>query len=449
MPLTDPANLRRLQRRTLVTLTITQMIGGTGVAIGIAVGALLAARMGDTAISGLAQSALVVGTALIAIPTTRIMTRWGRRPGLGTAYLLGTAGAVVVLVAASLPSLPLLFLGLFLFGGGSTANLQARYAAVDLAEPGRRGRQLSLVVWATTIGSVAGPNLAGTADDWVHRFGAGQYAGPFLFSALAFVLAALLVLVALRPDPLLTARQLAAQPPAPPDDDATDRTDSLTDRTDGSAVAVAPASTATAVARPASGLRAAAHEVRGSASARLGLAAMVVGHVVMVAVMAMTPVHIEAEGHPDTLRIVGLVISVHIAGMYALSPVTGWLSDRVGRRPVILGGVVLLVVACAVAGLSGHHTGGLAVGLFLLGLGWSGTMVAGSTLLTESVGLANRASVQGLADFVMGLGAAVAGAVAGAVVAWSSYTALTVVAAVVTVPLLAAALRPSRNGGSG
>ena len=152
------------------------------------------------------------------------------------------------------------------------------------------------------------------------------------------------------------------------------------------------------------------------------------GHLVMVGVMAMTPVHIGEAGHPDTLRIVGIVLSVHIAGMYALSPVTGWLTDRVGRRPVILGGIALLVAACAVAGTAGHDTARLSIGLSLLGMGWSATMVAGSTLLTESVGVANRPSVQGLSDLVMGLAAASAGALSGLVVAWSSYATLTVLA---------------------
>ena len=195
------------------------------------------------------------------------------------------------------------------------------------------------------------------------------------------------------------------------------------------------------------GVRAALREVTASPPARLGLAAMAVGHAVMVSVMTMTPVHIDHQGHPDTLRVIGWVISVHVAGMYVLSPVVGWLTDRVGRRAVILGGIGLLVAACTVSGLSGHHTAGLTVGLGLLGMGWSATMVSGSTLLTESVGLANRASVQGLADLIMGLGGATAGALAGVVVAWSSYATLTVVAALVTVPLLAAALRPTVYSG--
>jgi MFS family permease len=414
---TEPrADVRRLQRRTLSVLIVSQMFGGIGIAIGVAVGALLAARMGGTAISGFGQSSLVVGAALLAIPVSRLMNWRGRRPGLTFAYLIGAAGAVLVLVAAARGSVWLLFVGLFLFGGGSAANYQARYSAVDLAEPSRRGQQLSWVVWATTIGSVAGPNLASLADESVRRFGAVKYSGPFVFSAVAFLFAGVLVFLLLRPDPLLTARSIAAS--------------------DG------PSTGAASSSGDGRGMSAAVREVLASPAARLGIAAVAMGHLVMIAVMAMTPVHIDEAGHPDSLRIVGLVLSVHIAGMYALSPVTGWLTDRFGRRPVILGGIGLLVAACAVAGTAGHNTPRLTAGLLLLGMGWSCTMVAGSTLLTESVAVDNRASVQGLSDLVMGLSAASAGALSGLVVAWSSYATLTVLAAVATVPLIALALRP-------
>jgi MFS family permease len=439
----------RLQRRTLGILTATQMIGGTGIAIGIAVGALLAAQMAGTALSGLAQSSIVVGTALFALPVTRLMNARGRRPGLGLAYLTGAVGAAIILFAAWRGAVPLLFVGMFLLGAASTANLQARYAAVDLAEPAHRGRQLSLVVWATTIGSVAGPSLADPADKLVHRWGAAPNSGPFLFSVIAFVICAVVVLVALRPDPLLTARTIAAA--AAPATSASAPVAIPAPRPAADAATTSAVRTATrpadpVAAPPQQGFRAAAREVAASPSARLGLAAMAVGHVVMVSVMTMTPVHIREQDSVDALRVVGLVLSAHIAGMYALSPLTGWLADRIGRRRVILGGIGLLVAACAVAGLAGHDTVRLTVGLCLLGLGWSGTMVAGSTLFTESVGSTNRTHAQGFADLVMGLGAASGGALAGLVVAWSSYATLTAVAAVVTVPLLAAVLRPSEGG---
>jgi MFS family permease len=404
-------DVTRVQRHTMRLLFGTQMIGGAGVGIGIAVGALLAASMAGTSLSGLAASASVVGGALLTVPATRLIRTYGRRPGLGFLYAVGALGAVLVVAAAALDAVPLLFGGMMLFGGGTAANLQARYAAVDLAEPDRRGRQLSLIVWATTIGAVAGPNLAPLADRSVHRLGIAEYSGPFAFSALAFLTAAVAITLALRPDPLLTARTFVDVP---------------------------------AEATPTRGMGAAVRVVLANPSARLGIAAVAVGHLVMVAVMSMTPVHIGAyvHQHGDVLRIVGLVLSLHILGMYAFSPVVGWLTDRLGRRPVILGGIATLLAACALAGSAGNDTPRLSVGLALLGLGWSGTMVAGSTLLSESVPVDVRPSVQGLSDVVMGLAGATGGAVSGVIVDLAGYPTLAALAAIATVPLIALASRP-------
>ena len=381
----DPA---RVQRHTLRVLFTTQVIGGVGVTVGLSVGALLAAKMGGAGMSGLASSAVVVGAALIAVPATRIMRAGGRRPGLVFAYLVGLLGALVVVAGAAIDRLALVFLGTFLFGGATAANLQARYAAVDLAEPRERGRQLSLVVWATTVGAVAGPILAPFADRAVSGLRLPEYAGPFAMSAVAFALVALVLQIGLRPDPLLVARRRAP---------ALDAADQPT----ASGIVVDQAPAAGATSATGDGLRAAWRAVMSSPQARLGMAAVAVGHLVMVGVMSMTPVHIGhgAVDRDAVLRTVGIVLSLHIAGMYAFSPVTGWLTDRMGRRAVILLSAGTLIAACAVSALAGDRTAQLATGLFLLGLGWSGTMVAGSTLLSESVDGSVRPAAQGSATW--------------------------------------------------
>ena len=403
-----------VQRRTLRLLFVTQIISGIGVAVGASVGALLAADIAGVGASGLAQSAAVVGTALFAVPATAIVDRRGRRPSLAAGYLVAAVGAIIVVVAATRASIPLLFLGFFLFGGATTVGLQARYAAVDLAPPELRGRHLSLIVWATTLGAVVGPSLAPVAGRFVAEYGVPTLAGPYFFSALLFGLATLLLMLFLRPDPLVIARSAISHP--------------------GSAISNAP--------RP--GMRAALRFVMSHPAARLGVSAMAVGNLVMIGVMAMTPVHIRGAGHDaaHTLSIVGLVLSFHIAGMFAFSPVFGWLTDRLGRRPVIFAGIALLLVACALAGTTGHHTPRLAAGLMVLGLGWSATMVAGSTLLSESIPVELRASAQGLSDLVMGLAGASAGAFSGVVVAAWGYPTLTLLAAFATAPLIVLAARP-------
>jgi MFS family permease len=419
-----PVDRRRVQRHTVSLLVGTQIAGGIGVATGIAVGALLAADLAGTEASGLAGSASVIGAAAIAVPVTRLTRARGRRPGLALAYLLGAVGAVVVVAGVASRSIPLFFLGTFLFGGGSAAGLQARYAAVDLAGPDRRARYLSLVVWATTVGAVVGPNIAPVANRFGESRGLLGYVGPYLLSAVAFSLTATALVAFLRPDPLLVARAGHRVPGA-----------------------VVPAG---AVGRQrwrrravVGSWRTAWRAVRANPGARLGIAAVATGHVVMVGVMSMTPVYIGGyeHDHGDVLRVVGLVISVHITGMYALSPLVGWLTDRLGRRTVILGGIGVLLSACAVAGTAGHSTPRLAAGLALVGLGWSGTMVAGSTLLSESVSLEVRPAAQGLCDVVMGVAGASAGALAGVIVDLFGYPTLTLLAAVAAVPLAALASR--------
>ncbi len=385
-------------------------------AVGLAVGALLVARIaGGPALSGLTQSSAVVGSALLAVPVTQLMTRHGRRPGLVVAYASGALGALLIVFAAMGGWLWLMFVGMFAFGGGMTASLQARYVATDLAAPVRRGWYLSIVVWATTVGSVAGPNLAAPADEllrgWWPRF--PELSGPFVFSGLAFAIAAALIWFLLHPDPLLLSRSLTASKPS-------------------------------FAEAPRIGVRAAARIVLTIPSARLGIASMAVGHAVMVGIMSMTPVHIGLAmqvRHGDVLRVVGLVLSAHIAGMYALSPVVGWATDRLGRVSVMVTGFVLLLTACAVIGTSGQFTPRLTLGLALLGLGWSCTMISGSTLLSESVPLDRRPAVQGLADLTMGLAGAAGGALSGAIMAVVGYPALSVITAVLVVPVLGLALR--------
>jgi MFS family permease len=397
------------QRRTLSVLFVTQIVGGTGSALGGAVAALLAAELGGIGISGLAQSAAVVGAALFAVPATAIVHRQGRRPSLAACYATAATGAILIVTAAMWHALPILFAGTFLLGGSTAATYQARYAAVDLAPVALRGRHLSLIVWATTVGAVIGPSLAGPTGTLLAGYGIPTLAGPFVGASLLFVLAALVLLALLRPDPAVVARGAHAEP--------------------------GPG----ALPPKGAGLREAARIVGAEPAARLGVITMALGHVVMVGVMTMTPVHIRGAGHDaaHTLDIVGLVLSAHVAGMFALAPVFGWLTDRLGRRAVIALGTALLLTACAVAGTAGQAPRQLATGLLILGLGWSATLVSGSTLLSDAIPTERRASVQGFADLAMGLAGASAGALSGVIVGTWGYPVLTLLAAVAAAGLIA------------
>ncbi|KQS68653.1 MFS transporter [Modestobacter sp. Leaf380] len=405
---TPPTERERARRRAVPVLVGSQVLGGVGVASGIAVGGLLAEQVsGSTALSGLAQTATVLGAAGLAVPMARLAAARGRRPALAAGYGLGLAGAGLVVLAAVIGSFVLLVTGLLLFGGATASGLQARYAATDAATAQTRGRALSVVVWATTAGAVLGPNLSGLGGRVGTTLGLPALAGPYLFSAVSFAAGALVVWLLLRPDPLVVAG-----PGAP-----------------------APARTS---------VLATLRVVLAVPRARLGLAAVATGHAVMVGVMVMTPVHLGHGG--ASLQVVGLVISVHIAGMYAASPLMGWLADRAGRVATISLGVGLLAAALLVGGLADAAARGwVTVSMLLLGLGWSAALVAGSTLLSESVPADVRTSVQGTSDLVMGLAGAGAGALAGPVLSAGGFVSVAGAAAVLLVPVVVLLARRPRT----
>jgi MFS family permease len=401
-----------VQRRTVGVLAGAVALAGLGVTVGITVGGLLArAVAGTDTAAGLGQTASVLGSAVIAVPLARLSDRAGRRAGLTAGWAVAVVGAGLTVVAAVASSLPLLLVGLFLFGASTACGLQARYAAADLAPVEHRGRALSLVVWATTVGSVLGPNLAEPGARLGAALGLPPLGGAFVISIAVFAVVAAAVLALLRPDPLLLARRLGGGLPA---------------------------------GRPRRATLGALRAVWADPGGRLGVTAVVVSHAVMVGVMVMTPVHMGHAGGPEgtTLRLIGLVISVHVAGMYLFSPLVGQLADRAGRTTTVALGGALLLMAAALAGTAQPGAAvQLGIGLFLLGLGWSCGLIAGSTLVTESVPAELRPTAQGATDLLMGLGAALAGAVGGPLLQAGGFGLVAGVSACLVVPLLGVWLR--------
>ena len=364
-----------------------QILGGVGMGATLSLGALLAAQLsGSSAWSGMAATMSTLGAALVAVPLARLAETRGRRISLATGSLVAGVGAMLAITAVAVHTFPILLFALMLLGAGSATNLQARFAATDLASMKFRARDLSIVVWSTTIGAVLGPNLFGPGEIVGAALGLPPMTGAFAFSLLATVGAATVYSFGLRPDPLLTA--LAGR----------------------GIDATAP--------RSRGGLA----MVRTNRSARYAVAVIAFSHATMVALMSMAPIHLREHG--ATLTVVGLTISLHVAGMYALSPVFGWLADRLGRTPVILGGQALLLAALTIFWLAAESSTALTIGLILLGLGWSASVVSGSALIAEAVGVGDRAALQGFSDLSMNAAGALGGASAGLVLSAVGYSGL-------------------------
>lgn len=383
-------------------LAVAQLLSGVGIASGIAVGAVLVEEIsGSTELAGVAQTATILGAGVVGYPLSKFAFTHGRRAALGVGFGLGAVGAALILLGVELEQLWILFAGLALCGSAQAAGLQSRYAATDLAPPERRASAMSVVVWATTVGSVAGPQLSAPGAALGRALGLNELVGPYLFSVIAFVLATLITLNMRKP-----RRPLSE----------------------------------TSGGRHATLLE--CLKVAGrNRWALFGMTSVVAGHIMMVAVMVMTPLHMH---HQDmSLELVGIVISGHILGMYGLSPIVGWLTDRAGPRVVVYIGMGLFLAAFSVGILDAATDSQLTrliPTLFLLGVGWSCTLIAGSTIVAEAVEPDIQVPFQGTVDTLMNLGGAGITAATGTVLAFFGFVGINLMATGVLAVLLLVAL---------
>ncbi len=404
-----------LQQRTLRSLRFAQVPGQAAVAGMVAVVSLLASDLlGSDRLAGMGSASFTVGAAFTAIPLAAFMRRRGRRIGLWRVLAIGALGASVAATGGQLRWFPLFLLGMVAFGAGQAATLQQRYVAADLAEPDKQGASIAAIVWVGTLGAALGPLLTPFEKAVAEGIGLDPLVGPFLFAAVFFVVAATVVWVRLRPDPLEVIGGI----------------DPHAERTKLTRV-----------------VRSSAAVIWASPGARLGIAAMAISQAAMVGVMTMTPPHMKDHGQAD---LSAFVIAVHIVGMYGLAPFVGRFVDHRGPVRAIQVGAIILGAGTITTVLAGYVPVLMFVGLFFLGLGWSFGLIGGTTILTASVPEASRVEVQGTGDLTLSLCGATAALSSGFVKASFGFHLLadgaTVLAAVLLVlAWYTAATAPNRR----
>ena len=390
----------------MATLFAAQVCGSTGHSIGMAVGGIMAAAItGTNAWSGVPVGLGALGAALASWPLSRLMGRFGRRPGLTLGYGIAVVGALLGMAGVLTSSFLLFLVGMTLFGISNTSNLLARYAAADITHAAHRGRAMGLIVWGSTVGSIVGPNLMAPAVSIGALLALSPIGSAFLISVVGYGLAAVLVQALLRPDPLAIARRLESPAPGASADQA---------RSVG--------------------------EIARDPRVRIAFGTLMTSQLVMIGTTSTSPVYLHDQGHP--VGAIGLAVAMHLGGMYVASPLSGWLADRFGRGAMIAVGALVLLLALAVAGLAPGREGALVMtGLFLNGVGWNLAFVAGSVLLTDALTPAERTSIQGMADLIMGLMGALGSALGGLVLGTWGFGVLNGLGAVVVAGGLSVALK--------
>ncbi|MGM0888555.1 MAG: MFS transporter [Bacillota bacterium] len=394
---------QQLYKRTLMVVVISQIFGGAGLAAGITVGALLAQQMlGTDAFAGLPSGLFTLGSAGAALIVGRLSQRFGRRSGLAAGFLAGGIGAIGVVISALTTSILLLFISLLIYGAGSATNLQARYAGTDLANSTQRAKAISMAMVSTTFGAVAGPNLVDVMGEFAISMGIPALAGPFILAAAAYILAGLVLLILLRPDPFIVAKAIS---------DAQRTTSNLLLEENSNLLSI---------------------NRRGIFA---GASVMVLTQFVMTAIMTMTPIHMGHHGHG--LNEVGLVIGFHIGAMFLPSLVTGFLVDKIGRAVMAVTSAITLLASGILAAMGpADSIVVLITALALLGLGWNFGLISGTAILVDATPPSTRAKTQGSVDVLIALSGALGGGLSGMVVAHSSYATLSIAGAVLSLLLI-------------
>ncbi|WP_339238298.1 MFS transporter [Oceanobacillus sp. FSL W7-1281] len=399
----SPEKQKQLYKKTLIVVIMSQIFGGAGLAAGITVGALLAQDMlGTDSITGIPTALFTLGSAGTALFVGRLSQRYGRRFGLSAGFLTGGIGAIGVVMAALMNSIVLLFIALFIYGAGTATNLQARYAGTDLAGSAQRAKAVSMAMVSTTLGAVAGPNLVEFMGDVAIFLRVPALAGPFILAAAAYILAGLILLFYLRPDPLLVAKAISNAEKGNSHLKSEENTGGLPKNRKG---------------------------------IWAGAAVMILTQFVMIAIMTMTPIHMGHHGHD--LQAVGLVIGFHVGAMYLPSLITGSLVDKVGRAAMAVASAVTLLASGVLAALGpADSMAVLITALVLLGLGWNFGLISGTAILVDATSLDSRAKTQGTVDVWIALSGALGGGISGMIVANSSYAFLSIGGAILSLLLI-------------
>jgi len=406
VPITFDESLRRTQARRITgALLVSQSLGSAGTVAAATVASIVGAELsGLTALSGLPSAVNQVGIAVGSLVFSRLSDRVGRRSALTAGLLTGAAGAALAMLGVAMGSFLLVLLGLTVSGSGNASVQLGRFVAAEVTPRAQRARAIATVVLGGTVGSVLGPALVAPTGNLMASLGFSEIAGPYIATAAGFLLTALLLFAFLRPEPRTIGAALGALERGDVEESAP--------RT--------------------------VRQMLSDVNVRTAVTCLVTAHMVMVGLMQMTSLHMHGHQHP--LSNISIVFSSHTLGMFAFSVVTGWLTDRWGRKPVATLGALILLASCAIAPLSPQLLP-IAFALFLLGLGWNLCYVAGSALLSDSLSTAEKGRMQGFNDLVMGGAAASAVMLGGLVLGGAGYTAMAMLGLVACLPLLYLAVR--------
>ncbi len=371
-----------IRQRITATVFLSQSLFSAAIIASFTLTPIIAVELsGNEATAGFPSTTTLLGRALAAYPIGVLMDKAGRRMGLSIGFALAVLGAFMSIASIMTGSFWGFCLGAAFIGMGRSGTDQGRYIAAEVYTEDRRAKVIGLVVFAGTIGAIAGPLLVPPSTAIAESIGITGYAGPYLIAAGLYLLGLVTVFAFLHPDPRDVGALVSAQ----------------------SASILKEAGNA----RPLT-------QIFRQPTVILATASMIIGQLVMTLIMVITPLHMHHHEHSESS--ISFVIMAHTLGMFGLSGLTGWLIDRYGRIPLIIGGAVILIISSLMAPIS-PDVAVLALALFLLGLGWNFCFIAGSSLLSDSLKSSERGKAQGTSEMMVSVASGLGGLLTGSVFA--------------------------------
>ncbi|MBI3979607.1 MAG: MFS transporter [Chloroflexi bacterium] len=382
-----------LIKRNTLFLAITQALVGMAMQmVPTLTGLMVVQLLGSAALAGIGTSIQGVSRFLVAYPIGKIMDVYGRRVGLALGLSVSLVGSVWLGISMLWASFAVFLAGMFILGLGTGAVQQLRLAAADMYPPSRRAEGLGYVLTGALVGALGGPLLITMAQAAARRLEMDPLALTWIFVPVVIVPCIALVLL-VRPDPREIGAHLERYYPdyVPPVHDAGARvTMDL-----GAFIRHYPRQVAFVCSFATQGN--------------------------MALMMVMTALVLAHHGH--SLPSISLSVAIHVIGMFGLSLPLGSLADRIGRRAVMLAGVVLAGAGTLLVPVTPDYWV-VTAGIFLVGLGWSCVNVAASALLVDTTAPAERGQAIGINDTFSATSAIVLPLVGGPVVEYLGFSFL-------------------------
>ena len=293
---------------------------------------------------------MIVGTAVGSLFASKIMKMKGRKFGFSLASIINSFFSLICAYAVLINSFNLFCIGNLAIGLSVAFAQQYRFAATESVETSNIPKAISLILLLGIVASLLGANIVSVTKDFYITTYVGSYIAMSLLTIIPFFFF------------------LFYQ-----NEDKVDQKEIKSQKT--------------------------IFQLLSNKNIQLSILSAGVGYTTMSTLMTATPISMKMM-HGFSLFSTGIVLQLHVIGMFLPSLITGDLINKFGHKKMIYAGIIIMLSTIATHFVFETYYGYM-IGLILLGVGWNFLFVSGTSLLVVSYNKEDKFLAQGLNDFVV------------------------------------------------